>query len=737
MADGSQHAFHLPPIKALSRLRAGEISVDLFAGGGGASTALEQALDRPVDIAINHNPWAVSMHAANHPYTRHLCEDVWEADPRREVAGRAVGWLHASPDCTHFSQAKGGQPRSRATRALSWVVLKWAGTVRPRIISLENVHQILKWGPLVAKRDAKTGRVLTLDMVPDAVTGRMIHRVAAPGERVPIDNQFLIPDKRQQGRTWRQFVAALRAMGYAVEWKRLKACDYGAGTSRERLFLIARCDGEPITWPEASHGPDRATPYVTAADCIDWSLTCPSIFTRNKPLADATLRRIARGIKRYVLDAAEPYIVEGSPPEIRHVPMGSEKADRHGRVPASVGVGTIQAGEGRKHDHRCPDGRRRRGDGVRPGRHGAGGELHRADACGVAQDVSAGLIVHATHGGERRAHSTSEPVPTITAANRGELMAVSPIVVQCANASANGVAGGGEPLGTVTAWPKGGSHAAVSAVLCGVGGRAGDSEPRSVAAPGYTTTAKADCAIAAATLIQTGYGERAGQAPRVPGLDKPVGTLVDGQKHAAVTAFLEQAAGGPNSNTSRPRAATEPVSTISTKGSQQRLCAVHLQHASTSNSNGGRGRIDLPLRTVLAGGQHHMVVEASLSPEHEAGALQVAAFLMKYHGAGANVPDLEDPISTISTKDRLALVTVTIRGTPYVIVDIGLRMLQRHELFRAQGFPAEYIIDRTADGRALSVSRSVAMVGNSVSPPPLRAIVAANLDPAEPARRAA
>lgn len=663
MADGNQRAFHLPPLKALSRLRSGEISVDLFAGGGGASTALEQALDRPVDIAINHNPWAVSMHAANHPYTRHLCEDVWEADPRREVSGRAVGWLHASPDCTHFSQAKGGQPRSRATRALSWVVLKWAGTVRPRIISLENVHQILKWGPLVAKRDPKTGRALTLDMVLDASTGRMGHRVAAPGERVPIDNQFLIPDKRQQGRTWRQFVAALRAMGYTVEWKRLKACDYGAGTSRERLFLIARCDGEPITWPEASHGPDRATPYVTAADCIDWSLTCPSIFTRNKPLADATLRRIARGIRKYVLDAAEPF------------------------------------------------------------------------------------IVHATHGGERRPHGASEPLPTITAANRGELMAVSPTIVQCANASANGVAGGGEPLGTVTAWPKGGSHAVAAATL--VQAAQGEVRPggvqrwgsgvRSVEVPAGTITASGSggYAVAAASLVKfrgdSDGGDLQDPAPTITsgaGAARPAGAA-----HAlgVMTAFLEQAnGGGPNGKPAR--AAEEPVSSITGTGSQQRLCTANMVTLRGDNTGSAAA---VPVRTLSAGGEHHAVIECQLSPEHEAGALQVAAFLLRYYGEGGQWAGLTEPTHAITTKDRLALVTVTIRGTPYVIVDIGLRMLQRQELFRAQGFPADYIIDRTADGRALSVSRSVAMVGNSVSPPPLRAIVAANLDPAEPARRAA
>ncbi|HET6807237.1 MAG TPA: DNA cytosine methyltransferase [Frateuria sp.] len=533
MADGSQQGFNFHRTALASALRKGEIVVDFFAGGGGASEALRQALGRDPDVAVNHDHQAIGMHAANHPFTRHMEADVWTVDILREVAGRLVGWFHASPDCTHFSQAKGGQPRDRATRSLSWVVLKVAGTLAkqglaPRIISLENVRQILGWCPLVAKRDKATDRVLKLDGT-----------VAAPGERVPLREQFLVPDKRRHGHTWDRFVAALRALGYVVEWRTLKACDYGAGTSRERLFLIARRDGQPIVWPEPTHGPGRAHPYVTAADCIDWSVPCPSIFTRKKPLADATCRRIAKGVHRYVLGAAEPFIV------------------------------------------------------------------------------------------------------------------------QCANASANGSAATSEPLGVVTAWPKGGTHAVVAPILAGVGGRAGDTEPRPANQHAYTVTAKADCAL--------------------------------------VTAFLEQAhGGGENGNPARARGAKEPVSTISTTGSQQRLVTADL---------------------------------AALSPEHEAGALRVAAFLINYYGNGQAL-DLCDPVDTVTTRDRLALVTVTIRGTPYVIVDIGLRMLRREELYRAQGFPPGYIIDRTAAGEPLSISASVRMVGNSVSPPPLAAIARANLEPA-------
>lgn len=662
MADGSgaQSEFFFPHVKAQSRLRPGEIVVDLFAGGGGASHALETALARAVDIAINHNPWAIGMHAANHPYTRHMCEDVWEADPRKEVGARRVGWMHASPDCTHFSQAKGGQPRSRATRSLSWVVLRWAGAVRPRIISLENVKEILKWGPLIAKRDKATGRCIKLVRVRSYTKKRKakyvtIEKIAARGERVPIDQQFLIPDKRHEGRTWRQFITAQRALGYEVEWKRLKACDFGAGTSRERLFMVARCDGEPIRWPEPTHGPGRALPYVTAADCIDWSIECPSIFTRKRELADATLRRIARGIKRYVLDSADPFIV------------------------------------------------------------GVGGRM-----------------------GQTMERPVSEPAQTITA--KADSCICVPTLVQCANASASGIADAGQPLGTVTAWPKGGSHAVAAPILAPLTHQGSDrindpTEPLRT----ITGANRGEIAVAAPVLVQAGYGERAGQAPRALDVEKPLGVVTaGGVKHAVASASLVKFRGDSNGGDVQ-----EPLPTITSgagasrpAGAAHAMGVISAHLATLRGDNTGSAATD-PLRTLSAGGEHHALIEYTLSPEDEAGALRVAAFLLRYYGEGGQWGELRDPAQTITTKDRLALVTVTIKGTPYVIVDIGLRMLQRHELFRAQGFPASYIIDRTADGRVLSTSRSVAMVGNSVSPPPLRAIAIANLDPAHEAERLA
>jgi DNA (cytosine-5)-methyltransferase 1 len=634
-----QQGFAFRHVVGRSLLRAGEIVVDLFAGGGGASEALRQALGRDPDIAINHDEWAIGMHSANHPYTRHMCEDVWTADPRHEVGARRVGWLHASPDCTHFSQAKGGQPRSRVTRSLSWVVLKWAGTVGPRILSLENVEQILKWGPLIAKRDRATGRVMRLDGT-----------VAEPGERVPVHEQFLVPDPRRAGQTWRHFVAALRAIGYVVEWRKLRASDFGAGTSRTRLFMLARRDGEPIRWPSPTHGPGLE-PVVTAADCIDWSIPCPSIFTRKKSLADATLRRVARGIKRYVLDAAEPFIV----------------------------------------------------------------------GCGGRQ-------------GQSPERAVGDPMQTITA--KADSCIVAPTLVQACHGDGEGT----------TKRRGGGTHHVESAL-------------GTIDAKGGTF------GLCAATLVQTGYGERVGQTPRVPGLDKPLGTLVDGVKHAAVAAHLVKFRGDSSGSAAdtplptitsgagaaRPAGAAhalgivtayleqantglighdarEPLSTIVGKGCTQRVVAanmIKLRGTSTAAD------ADEPLHTISAGGEHHAVVECTLSREHEQSALRVAAFLIRYYGEGGQWGDLRAPADTITTRDRLALVTVIISGTPYVIVDIGLRMLKPPELYRAQGFPLDYVIDRTADGRPITGTKAVRMVGNSVSPPPLRAIALANLDPSE------
>lgn len=544
-----------------------EIIVDLFAGGGGASTGLEMGLGRAVSIAINHNPAAISMHTANHPHAKHYQSDVWAIDPAEAVAGRKVGWLHASPDCTHHSQAAGGQPRQKEIRDLSWVVIRWAGKVRPRVISLENVKQIRQWGPLIAKRDKATGRVVTLDMIKCPTTGKMVNRIADPGERVPRQNQYLVPDPKRKGTTWRRFLQSLEGLGYQLDHWVLKNCDYGDPTIRERLYLVARCDGVAPKRPVQTHAAKPAkgqTKHRTAAECMDWSDLGQSFFGRPRPLADATLRRIAKGVQREVLQRAQPFIV----------PIANWSGDN------------------------------------------------------IVQPID-------------------------------------------------------EPLRTITAWPRGGSFAVASPILCGVGGRAGQSEPRAGDQPIQTITAKGDTAL--------------------------------------VTAFLAQANGGFNATHSR--AADAPISTVTNTGSQQQLVTAQLV---TLRNNCLGSSVEQPLSTIAAGGEHHALVSCTLSQEVEAGALRVAGFLMHYYSEGGQWGALDQPINTITTKDRLALVTVWISGDPYVIVDIRLRMLKPRELYRAQGFPDSYVIERGHDGRRFTKSEQVHMCGNSVSPGTMAAIAAAN-----------
>lgn len=277
----------------------GELIVDNFAGGGGASTGIELATGYSVDIAVNHDPEAIRMHKTNHPSTKHYCESVWDVDPVKVCDGHPVGLAWFSPDCKHFSKAKGGKPKDKNIRGLAWVALRWAGKVRPRVIMLENVEEFKTWGPL---------------------------------------NRSHRPIKAKQGVTYRKFIKQLEDLGYTVESRELAAADYGAPTIRKRFFLIARCDGKPITWPEPTHAPAGSPeveagvkePYVGAYTQIDFSLPCPSIFDTAeeikekygiravRPLAPKTMERIAKGLKKFVLENAEPFIVQ-----VNHTGSGS------------------------------------------------------------------------------------------------------------------------------------------------------------------------------------------------------------------------------------------------------------------------------------------------------------------------------------------------------------------------------------------------------------------------------
>ncbi|MBJ2179660.1 DNA cytosine methyltransferase [Pseudomonas veronii] len=643
-----------------------EIVVDFFCGGGGAGTGLEIGLGRAVNVAKNHSPQAISMHTMNHPGAQHFTTDVFEGDPDTECGGKAVGWFHMSPDCTHHSQAAGGQPRKREIRNLSWIGLKWGGKKRPRVISLENVKQILQWGRLIAKRDKATGRVVKLDGT-----------IAAPGEVVPVGQQFLIPDPKQRGRTWRRFVALLEGMGYVVEWKVIKACDFGAPTSRERLFMIARCDGQPIVWPEPTHAKNPAKgqqKWKTAADCIDFTDLGKSIFGRKKDLAPATLRRVAKGMKKFVIDSAAPFIV----PIANWSGETVQSADEPLRTVTSYPKGG-------------------------------------------AFSVVSPVIAPATHQGSDRINDPLDPLPTVTCANRGELTLISPVMV-------------------------------------GAGGPVYAGHPVAADKPVGTLMTRSHRAIAAAHLVKFRFDD-AGKA-----LDEPLPTITSGgnyQRPAGAahamgisTVFMAQMNGG--FNTTDAKSIEDPMTTVTNTGSQQQLVAANLVHL---RGNCDARDLNDPLHTVSAGGQHHGLVSAfmerafggsigqglekpaptitaggggksslvslTLSPEHEAGALRVAAFLISYYGT-ENISACDSPAPTITTKDRLAMVTVMVKGTPYVIVDICLRMLKPSELYKAQGFPSDYIISHGADGEPFTKTQQVHMCGNSVSPPPMAALARAN-----------
>ena len=611
-----------------------EIVVDFFCGGGGAGTGLEMGLGRAVTVAKNHSPAAISMHTVNHPHAKHFTTDVFDGDPNTECGGRAVGWFHMSPDCTHHSQAAGGQPRKREIRNLSWIGLKWAGMKQPRVISLENVKQILQWGPLVAKRCKSTGRVIKLGGV-----------IAQPGEVVPVSEQFLVPDPKRRGQTWAVFVAELQRLGYAVEWRVIKACDFGAPTSRERLFMIARCDGQPIVWPEPTHAKNPAKgqqKWHTAAECIDWTIPSKSIFGRKKDLAPATLRRVAKGMRKFVLDAANPFIVpianwSGESVQSADEPLRTVTSYPKGGAFSIVSPTLVQTGYGER-------------SGQAPRVPGLGQPLGTVVAGGVKHAIASAHLVKFRFSDEGKA--LDEPLPTITSGGNYKR-------------------------------PAGAAHA---------------------------------MGISTVFMAQMNGGFNATPAKSI---DDPMTTVTNtGNQQQLVTANLVHLRGNCDA-----RDLNDPLHTISAGGTHHGLMTAFLERQ--FGASVGQG-LDDPAPTITAGGGgKSSLVELQLSPEVEAGALRVAAFLISYYGT-ENVSDANEPAPTITTRDRLALVTVTIKGTPYVIVDICLRMLQPAELYKAQGFPGDYIISHGADGKPFTKTQQVHMCGNSVSPPPMAALARAN-----------
>ena len=555
------------------------------------------ASGRNPDIAINHSDDALSMHEVNHPDTKHFIADVFEVCPKEATGGIPVGHLHLSPDCTHHSQARGGQPRNEKVRALSWVGTRWAGQVKPRVITLENVHQVEQWGPLIAKRDKATGRVLKLNGT-----------VAEIGERVPREFQHLIPDPKRKGRTWKAFKNSLKSMGYNVESDRLKACDFGAGTKRERLFMIARCDGVPIKFPEPTHfkNPKKGQKkWSPAHEHIDFSIESQSIFDRKIPLKDTTLRRVAKGIDRFVLKNPSPFIVP------------------------------------------------------------------------------------VTHSSGSNVQSIHDPLNTITTSKGGEFAVATPVIIQAGH--------GEQSTSGAKRWGMGSND---------------------IKDPLGTITGSGDHALAIAHL-QEYYGEKNNQPDdRSSDISNPLKTITTENRHALVTTFLAQFNNQGNGEPNAGHPVTEPVSAIMANRINQGLVTANL---CVLRNNQDAESAQEPLSTICTSGAHHALVECVLSPEDEEKALRVSAFLTTYYGNGQEF-SLNEPMATITTKDRLALVTIIYRGMPYVIVDIKLRMLKPKELFSAQGFGSHYIITHGHDGRKFSGQKQTKMCGNSVSPYPMAAL---------------
>lgn len=653
----------------------GKLIVDNFAGGGGASTGIEMATGISVDIAINHDPEAIKMHKANHPSTKHYCENVWAVDPVEACKGHPVALAWFSPDCKHFSKAKGGKPKDKNIRGLAWVALRWAGLVRPDVIMLENVEEFKTWGPL---------------------------------------NRSHRPIKAKQGVTFKKFVQQLTDLGYEVEYRELVAADYGAPTMRKRFFLIARCDGGPISWPAPTHHPTdslevklgQMKPYVGAYTKLDFSLPCPSIFDTAeeikekygiravRPLAPKTMERIARGLKKFVIDNAEPFIVQ-----VNHSGAKSDYCKS-----ANEPLSTVT------------------------GKHGFG--------------VVEPYLVQCKYDNE--AQNVEKPLGTVTTV--GSHLLVEPYMVQIGQTgfTADRSKDVREPLTTIVSKNE---HCLIEPKLQMVGDGAGfpidrmryptycDPEEMdklpfadpelekeiqeqlqapfmgtnttnhpggSCEDPIHTiTTGNQQCLISP-TLIQY-HGETSDNEVRGQSIENPIMTVDGSNRYGLVTSFLHKYYDG--GYTGAGDSVENPLPTI-TSWDHNSVCAATL--IQMNNNCDGRD-ITEPIPTITAGDGHFG---------------EVRAFLIKYYGQGVG-QNVDEPLDTITSRDRFGLVTIA--GVDYQIVDIGLRMLEPKELYGCQGFPDDYIIDHDYTGKKYPRSEQVRRCGNAVCPPIPAALVRANL----------
>lgn len=611
-----------------------ELIVDNFAGGGGASTGIELATGRSVDIAINHDENAIAMHETNHPDTLHYCESVYDIDPVAATAGQPVGLAWFSPDCRHFSKAKGSAPVKKEIRGLAWIIIRWILRVNPRFIPMENVEEFKTWGPLVTDESGNDYPC------PDRVGETFAGFVAILTTGIAADHPALAECCEilgiEEGSD--DHLRLIAGLGYVVDYRELRACDYGAPTIRKRFFMLMRCDGRPIVWPEPTHGDPKSLevqsgklkPWRTAAECIDWSIPCPSIFERKRPLAENTQRRIARGIQRFVIDSPEPFIVKCNHTSTKTV-------------------------------YNC-----------------------------------------------FRGQSLAEPLQTITKTHGYAL--VSPHVTKFRTGATGQECD--EPLSTITAGsserPGGNGHAMgmveakLTPLIARIGqtGFGGDRMAYEAGKPLTTVTSKAEHLLVAPVITRQ-FGNSVGHA-----VDEPNGTITagGGGKSQLVAAFMAKHFGGNYTGPGSDLA--EPLHTVTTTDHNSLVTSNLIKMRGTNIGQ----EVTAPLQTVTAGGNHFG---------------EVRAFLLKYYGNEKEGVSLADPLHTVTTNDRFGLVTV--EGINYQIVDIGMRMLQPHELYAAQGFPSWYIIDRDYRGKKYAKDKQVARCGNAVPPPFAEALVRANL----------
>jgi DNA (cytosine-5)-methyltransferase 1 len=839
-SPGSRKRATRPSAKQLQLPIAHELIIDNFAGGGGTSEGLEQAFGRPVDIAINHDPEALAMHAINHPHTLHLCESVWDVNPRQVTKGQPVALVWLSPDCKHFSKAKGGTPVSKNIRGLAWVGMRWVATTKPRVLMLENVEEFVTWGPLKSGLD-KEGNVVWL------------------------------PDPAKKGVTFNSFVRQLRGHGYEVEWRELRACDNGAPTIRKRLFLIARRDGLPIVWPEQTHAEPtheeviagRMAPHRTAADCIDFTLDAASIFGRKRDLVNNTLRRVAKGLWRQVLTKAEPFLVNtrngervGQDPRIRSIdePYWTVTSQGSQGALSQPLLAPFMAGAGGPEYAGKPVSANRPFGTLTT-------ENHRAVVSPELMPMSAPFLTEHANSSNQRTMPADEPLRTICAQVKGgHFSLVDPLLAPLIVTNTTGHPGAGieQPLPTVT---TGGHHILVAPVITPLRGTeeshlAGDSieAPLSTISAGGTHHALASAcmealdaglqqahfiaglahgahanrdagdrshplseplrtihagggnqAIVAAHLVDMGHGESSATGAKrwshgvrsleVPlntvtasgatsalaavhlthlthhgersgyGADEPFKTVTGANRgeQAIVAACLEQAYGG-FAVDNDGRSVDAPVSTIMSKGANQRLISAFLEQANGGFYRGEGRPADEPMSTVCASGSKKMLVSAYLihqqatldaikpSKSGKGRRTKVTKVVHKDVQATQSIWVPEDFLSPEQIANaRLCaqllhehlpeqfpepaeLILVWQKGCWWVVADITLRMLKPRELFNAQGFPRSYIIHEIPDPAFLFVdgvqvanplevpriplttTAQVRMCGNSVSP---------------------